>query len=55
MSDDFWDNIPSIGSVRARLSMFASNTEAGDLNTVLNEAYELIGQYKKDARQRAKQ
>jgi len=55
MSDDFWENIPSMGSVRARLAMFASNTEAGDLNTVLNEAYELIGQYEKDARQRAKQ
>lgn len=55
MSDDFWNNIPTMGSVRARLAMFACDTEAGELNTVLNEAYELIGQYEKDARQRANQ
>ena len=55
MSDDFWDSLPTLGSVRERLSFFASTTEAGELNTVLNDAYELIGQYEKDARQRAKQ
>ena len=42
---DFIDGLATLGSVRARLVMFACDTEAGELNTVLNEAYELIGKY----------
>lgn len=34
--------VPIIGSVRAELGYFASTTEAGRLNTVLNIAYEYI-------------
>ena len=52
MSNDFLNDIPTMGSVRARLAMFACDTEAGELNTVLNDAYELIGKYEKDARQK---
>jgi hypothetical protein len=55
MSDHFWDDIPTLGDVRERLGMFACRTEAGELNTVLNDAYVLIGKYEQDARQRAKQ
>ena len=42
---DFIDGLATIGSVRGRLGMFACDTEAGELNTVLNEAYVLIGEY----------
>ena len=55
MSDHFWDDISTLGDVRGRLGMLASKTEAGELNTLLNDAYELIGKYEQDARQRAKQ
>lgn len=40
MSD--WDGIPTLGSVRAELGYFASTTEAGRLNTTLNNAYKYI-------------
>jgi len=36
--------IPTVGLVRAELGYFASTTEAGRLNTVLNIAYEYIDQ-----------
>jgi HAMP domain-containing protein len=42
-AQDFLNTIPSIMSVRSRLAVFASNTEAGELNTLLNDAYEEIG------------
>ena len=47
MSDaqDFLDTIPSLMSARSRLAVFASNTEAGELNTLLNEAYDLIAKF----------
>lgn len=35
--------VPIIGLVRSELGYFASITEAGRLNTVLNIAYEYIG------------
>jgi hypothetical protein len=37
-------SIPTIGLVRAELGYFASTTEPGRLNTVLNVAYEYIDQ-----------
>jgi outer membrane murein-binding lipoprotein Lpp len=37
-------SIPTVGLVRAELGYFASTTEAGRLNTVLNVAYEYIDQ-----------
>lgn len=40
MSD--WNEFPTLGSVRAELGYFASTTEAGRLNTVLNDAYNYI-------------
>ena len=47
MSDaqDFLNTIPSLMSARSRLAVFASNTEAGELNTLLNEAYDLIAKF----------
>lgn len=42
-AQDFLDTIPSLMSVRSRLAVFASNTEAGELNTLLNDAYQEIG------------
>jgi HAMP domain-containing protein len=42
-AQDFLNTIPSIMSVRSRLAVFASNTEAGELNTLLNDAYQEIG------------
>ena len=47
MSDaqDFLNTIPSLMSARSRLAVFASNTEAGELNTLLNEAYDLIARF----------
>jgi len=41
-AQDFLNTIPSIMSVRSRLAVFASNTEAGELNTLLNDAYQEI-------------
>tara|TARA_R110000868_G_scaffold283030_2_gene543406 strand:+ start:493 stop:681 length:189 start_codon:yes stop_codon:yes gene_type:complete len=37
-----WNEFPTLGSVRAELGYFASTTEAGRLNTVLNDAYNYI-------------
>ena len=31
-----WDKFPTLGSVEERIGYFASTTEAGELNTVLN-------------------
>ena len=42
-AQDFLNTIPSLISVRSRLAVFASNTEAGELNTLLNDAYQEIG------------
>lgn len=42
-AQDFLNTIPSLMSVRSRLAVFASNTEAGELNTLLNDAYQEIG------------
>ena len=39
-AQDFLNTIPSIMSVRSRLAVFASNIEAGELNTLLNDAYQ---------------
>lgn len=36
------EEIPAMGSLRARLAMCASNTEQGELNSVLNEAYNAL-------------
>jgi hypothetical protein len=44
-SNNFLDSLPTLGSVRERLGFFASITEAGELNTVLNDAYKLLGEY----------
>jgi hypothetical protein len=41
-AQDFLNTIPSMISVRSRLAVFASNTEAGELNTLLNDAYQEI-------------
>jgi hypothetical protein len=37
-----FDGIPTLGSVQAELGYFASTTEAGRLNTVLNDAYNYV-------------
>lgn len=42
-AQDFLNTIPSLMSVRSRLAVFASNTEAGELNTLLNDAYQEMG------------
>ena len=42
-AQDFLNTIPSLLSVRSRLAVFASNTEAGELNTLLNDAYQEMG------------
>lgn len=42
MSRDFYDSMPSLGSVRARLAERASETQEGELNSLLNDAYEYI-------------
>lgn len=42
-AQDFLGTIPSLMSVRSRLAVFASNTEAGELNTLLNDAYQEMG------------
>jgi len=39
-----FDAIPTLGSVQAELGYFASTTEAGRLNTVLNDAYNYVYQ-----------
>lgn len=39
-AQDFLNTIPSLMSIRSRLAVFASNTEAGELNTLLNDAYQ---------------
>jgi len=39
-----FDAIPTLGSVQAELGYFASITEAGRLNTVLNDAYNYVYQ-----------
>ena len=44
-AQDFLNTIPSLMSARSRLAVFASNTEAGELNTLLNEAYDLIAKF----------
>ena len=40
---DFLASVPTLGSVRARIGLFASRTERGELNTLLNDAYEELG------------
>ena len=50
MSSDFFDSLPTIGSVRARLAECAAGTEAGELNTLLNDAYEYITDLEKRVR-----
>ena len=40
MNQDFFDLLPAVSSVRARLAEYAARTEAGELNTLLNDAYE---------------
>ena len=42
MTQDFFDLLPAVSSVRARLAEYAARTEAGELNTLLNDAYEYI-------------
>lgn len=42
-AQDFLGTIPSLMSVRSRLAVFASNTEVGELNTLLNDAYQEMG------------
>lgn len=37
-----WDEIPTVGSIRAELGFLASTTEAGRLNTTLNDAYNYV-------------
>jgi hypothetical protein len=40
---DFVTGLPTLGGVRSRLGLFASRTERGELNTLLNDAYEELG------------
>ena len=40
---DFLVSLPTLGGVRARLGLFASRTERGELNTLLNDAYNEMG------------
>lgn len=42
--------IPTLSSVPMRLALQASNTELGELNTLLNDAYVYIGQLEKELR-----
>ena len=41
-------SIPTLGSVRERLSFFACKTEEGELNTTLNNAMVYIEQLEKE-------
>jgi hypothetical protein len=41
-------SIPTLGSVRERLGFFACKTEAGELNTTLNNAMVYIEQLEKE-------
>lgn len=41
-------SIPTLGSVRERLSYFACQTEAGELNTTLNKAMVYIEELEKE-------
>lgn len=41
---DIFNAIPTLGSVRERLGYFACQTEQGELNTTLNNAYKLIAE-----------
>lgn len=40
---DFLASLPTLGGVRARLGLFASRTDRGELNTLLNDAYNEMG------------
>lgn len=42
-TQDFVAELPTLGGVRARLGLFASRTERGELNTLLNDAYNELG------------
>lgn len=51
MSDEIkkiLSSIPTLGSVSERLSYFACQTEAGELNTTLNRAMQYINALEKE-------
>ena len=46
--DDILNSIPTLGSIRERLSYFACKTEAGELNTTLNNAMLYVEKLEKE-------
>ena len=49
MSDDIdWSVFPTLGFLYERLSYYACKTEEGELNTVLNDAYRVIGKLQQE-------